>query len=169
MDIDEEDKRRERDWDDEQGVRRVRHQNAGVRRSESFLDKVPIDREHITIKRSVSAGVNTSTRLNPNAPIMTLQNLIQEGPQNQGFIVAMIMCINTESSTNKVEIQKRYNGNIKGTSTQVRYNRRIIFMCLNSDPGTNMFVMFQGNSKNQNIFDADLLLRDNGGISKFSY
>ena len=37
-------------------------------------------------------------------------------------------------------------------------------MCLNSDPGTNMFVMFQGNSKNQNIFDADLSLRDNGGV-----
>ena len=42
-------------------------------------------------------------------------------------------------------------------------------MCFNSEMGTNMFVMFHGNSKNQNIFDADLSLRDNGGISRFPF
>ena len=39
-------------------------------------------------------------------------------------------------------------------------------MCLTSEPGSNMFMMFQGSSKNQHMFDADLLLCDNGGIRK---
>ena len=91
---------------------------------------------------------------------------MQNGIRNQGFIVAMIMSINTESANNKIEIQKRYNGNNRGTSTTVRYSQMILFMCLTSEPGSNMFMMFQGSSKNQHMFDADLSLCDNGGMRK---
>ena len=155
---------RERDWDVENN-RNVR-QRQSDERSGSFRRQVQIERKHITLKRSTNAGVHLLGRLNPQAPIISLDSLIQEGPKTQGFIVAMIMSINTESQTIKTEIQKRYNGNNRGISTQIKYNRRILFMCLKSEAGSNMFIMFQGNSKNQNIFDADLSLRDNGGIRK---
>ena len=104
INIDEEEQQEHpREWDDE-GGRRVRQRN--VPRSASFRERVPIDREHIILKRSISAGVQHSARLNQHAPFMSLHSLIQDGPQNQGFIVAMIMSINTESPMNKLKFKR---------------------------------------------------------------
>eukprot|EP00957_Ditylum_brightwellii_P190125 14473213-Ditylum_brightwellii.AAC.1 len=81
--------------DDDDYDRRVCH-NDIVKQSGSFCLQVTLTRENLHQQRSWMAGVVHVPHLNPNALIISLQSHMQNGPQSQSVLVAMIMSINPE-------------------------------------------------------------------------
>jgi hypothetical protein len=146
--------------------RRVR-QNCGVPRTGAFRPHVPISLENFKELHGRNTGVRQTNRFDPSrAQVVSLQSHVHNGPEQNEVILAMILNIKRESP---VETQKIFTGNNHGKSKPKSHDRRVLFMCLNSDPGFNTFVMFQGSSVNEGLFNGDLSLRDNGGMREFLF
>lgn len=134
-------------------------------RTGCFRIAEPILVANLRVKQGHLAGIAPSNGFDPDSDIISLQSHLEEGPHD-GVILAVILSMNTASGNNKSEIQKKYASATRGAPTAVNYARRIVFMCLSSDPGSNTFIMFQGSNLNVNLLDGDVSLRDNGGIRK---
>ena len=147
--------------------RRVR-QNRGPPREGSFRDVVDVDIANVRALEGRTAGVLNCNRFNPNWSLTSLDMHVLDGPQPLGVLLAIILSVNSECATAKTEVQKKY-GNVRGVSKTAGYSRRLVGMCLLSKPGSNTFMILQGQGKNENLFSGDLSLRDNGSTRKFNY
>ena len=141
-------------------------QNRGVQRTGPFRTTVPIGINNFVELRGRNLGVGHVNRFDRDrANIISLESLVQNGPDRRGVMLIMVLSIKREDGDN-VETQKRYSNNARGRSKAKNHDRRLLGMCLNSAEGSNTFVMFQGHSINEKLFDADLSLRDNGPMRK---
>ena len=108
-------------------------------------------------------GGSQANLLSPNARIMSPEDLAKDGPERGTILVARVLSIKQSEKDENANLQQRFKTN-RGQIKSVGYQRKIMFMCVNSKSGSNVFIMFQGNGNNPRIFDFDASLRDNGTL-----
>ncbi len=131
-------------------------------RSEPFLARVPMAVQNMTVIRGdLSAG---PTEFPATFELISLQELVASGPRPGTLLPAVILSVGAKESTQTQ--QRGFNGR-QGAQSTARHTRRFILMCLLSEPGSNVLMIFQGNGLCPRLF-ADVECRDNGTMSEFA-
>ena len=118
------------------------------------------------MKSSPLAGVPQARGLNPRIQMISLASHMENGPRHGTVIVAVLMSLISAGGEEKTQVQQR-NQNNRGQNQDVRYQRRLLLMCLNSTSGSNMFMMFHGYGNNPRLLECDVSLRYNGTLREF--
>ncbi len=163
-----ENRARGREGDDGEGAERnvrprlgpnrgVPHQHQALqpqrRRYEPFKARVALTAANLRL----SPG---NGQLPPNDEIVTLQDLMANGPEQGRFLLCLILAI---TATNNTQVQQRGYQGARGQVATVRHSRKITLMCLLSDPGSNTAIIFNGNGNTPRLL-SNLETRDNGDI-----
>jgi hypothetical protein len=98
--------------------------------------------------------------------MVPLESPTYNGPRHRTVIVAVLTRLILAEWEEEIQVQQRNPIN-RGQNTDVRYQRRLLLMCLDSTSGSNMFMMFHGYGNNPRILECDVLLRYNGTLRKF--
>ena len=102
----------------------------------------------------------------PAIAIVSLEDHLKNGPIHESIVVAMIMSMKTVTENDNTIVQQRHN-TTSGKHTQVRYQRRLLCMCVCRSLGSNMFMIFNGNGNTPCLFDCDVTLQYDGMLRKF--
>ena len=100
------------------------------------------------------------TQLPEHFQRVTLQRLVADGPSPNTFMLCMMLGMS--AATNMQTQQRSYNGG-RGLQSNVRHTRRLVLMCLESDAGSNVCMIFTGNGICPRLM-ANVETRDNGDI-----
>jgi len=158
---------RGRDDGDEDGnqrnvrPRRDNDQNVAAvprQRPEPFLQLVQMELRNIVMK--LGALRTGPTQLPANFRRVSLQELVADGPSPNTYMLCMMLSMN--AATNTQTQQRSYSGS-RGAQSNVRHTRRFGLMCLASDAGSNLFMIFTGNGICPRVM-ANVETRDNGDI-----
>ena len=83
------------------------------------------------------------------------------------LLIAMMISIVSAGAEERTRVQQRYQNN-RGQNTEVRYQRRLTFMCLNTKSNSNTFMMFHGYGNNDNLLNGmDASHKYNGSLREF--
>ena len=102
-------------------------------------------------KPSATSGVQPVAQINPQADLISLTELVEGGGRMRTVMVAMIMSIVSAESAER-SIVKKNQGN--RDQNQIRYQRRMTFMCLHTDSTANVFMIFHGYGHNENLLNG---------------
>ena len=123
--------------------------------------------ENIKVMRSHTAGVVQRRAFNPNSRIISLNTLLTNGSAHGTNLIVIILAISAVSTNSQTQMQQRFNGN-RGQVSSVRHDRRMVVMCPLSPAGVNTAMILFGAGCCERFFDADISLRDNGAIRKYT-
>ena len=118
---------------------------------------------NINIPCSHTSGVLHIRPFNPISQLISL-NMLVKNVYCHGTNICVIILSNSSASGNtQLQVQQRYNGT-RGQVNNVRHDRKMVFMCHFSPPGSNTDMILFGSRCCEIFFKADISLRDNGDI-----
>ena len=127
----------------------------GPDRPEWVEERVQLTGGNLRVKSSPLAGVQQARGLNPRIQMISLASHMENGPRHGTVIVAVLMSLISAGGEEKTQVQQR-NQNNRGQNQDVRYQRRLLLMCLNSTSGSNMFMIFHGYGNNSRLLECTM-------------
>jgi hypothetical protein len=162
---------REEEEEDDNG-RNVRQRgeegdNQADNRLEPFKAKVSINIAHIVPVASEIAAVQNQQQIDPNSRIVSLEEVQAKGSQMGAVMLVKVLSITAVSQTGQSQVQQRsFNGG-RGAPTQVRHQRRVVLLCMNSSPGNGTMMVLIGSGCCANFLNWDVSIRDTGGLCEY--